>query len=106
MAPVSVQIAHGELIPEQVKLAGSEIKQGADARITLLVVISEGTLVIAEQLGPPIVHAPLPTTAEALVNLEFHCTINADRVDETIRFTIGGRSSGGSGSSTESWISV
>ena len=52
---VRVQNARHELLPQEVEVSAGEVKQRTDVRIVLTVVVAERTLVIALQLGNPVV---------------------------------------------------
>src|SRR6185369_11749023 len=82
---VSVEHARAELTTEQVELTLREVKQRADVRVVLAVVITERTFVVAEQLGNTVVRAHLPVLGERLVDFELHRLVDADRIDETVR---------------------
>src|SRR6267378_3483928 len=86
--PVRVEWPSFELIAEQVEVAFSKVKQRADRRIGLAVVITEVAFVVAVQFRNTPVAEQLPVIRKALVQLDFNAAINVDWIGKTIRHTI------------------
>src|SRR3954463_2781670 len=89
MTNILVQHARSELGAEQVELALSEVKERADVRIALTVVVAERALVVAEQLGYTIVGAQLPVFGERLVHFELHRLVDAYRIGKSVGDAVG-----------------
>src|SRR5882672_10000944 len=72
---IRVQHAGHELLSEQVEIAAGKVKQRADVRIILAVVIAERTFVVAKQLSNTVVRAHLPASRHRLVDFELHSPV-------------------------------
>src|SRR5262249_40666475 len=81
---VGVERADGELVAEQIELAGREVEQRADGRVGLAVVVAEMSLEVAFDFGDAPVGKQLPALREALVQLYFYRPVLADRVREAV----------------------
>src|SRR5580704_9966707 len=88
---VRAEEARRELIAKQAELASGEVKQRADARVRLAVVVAEGALVVAPEVAPLQVHERKPVMTEALVELELDRVITAFRIHEAVGNAVGRR---------------
>src|SRR5262249_57936023 len=86
--PISVAGADGERGAERVDLARREVKQRADGRVGLAVVVAEVPLEVAFEFGDAPVRKQLPTVRESLVQLYFDRAVIADRIGEAVRHAI------------------
>src|SRR5262249_27023732 len=77
--------ADGELVAQQAQNTGGEVKQRADARIGLTVVIAERAFIVSAQIGQTVVETHEPAAAESFVQLELGCLVFALGEGEAIR---------------------
>src|SRR5918912_3709153 len=86
---IRVERADGELVTEQIEIPRRKVKERADAGISLAVVITQVAFVITSQGSEPNVREQLPVIGEALVDFYFDCLVDALRIREAIRDTVG-----------------
>src|ERR1700730_7669258 len=72
---IAAQKSDTLLIGEKTELALGEVKERADARVGLAVVVAERALVITAQLSEAVVHRECPVVAEGLVHFELHSLV-------------------------------
>src|SRR5207248_2414653 len=85
---VGVEPAHRELVTQQAEVALDKVKERANARVALAIVIAEGAFVVPGELRPAVVGAHLPTGAEALVDFKFNRSVDANRFRESVWLTV------------------
>src|SRR5262245_59147229 len=88
VAAVGVERPDGELVAEQVEVAGGEVEQRADARVGLTVVIAQVTLEVAFEFRNTPIARQLPAIGEAFVQLYLHRFVITHRIGETVRLAI------------------
>src|SRR6266567_3346241 len=90
-ATIRVEGTNLELVAEEVEVALGKIKQRADARVGLTVVIAEMAFVVSTQARNAEVAQHLPTIRESLVQLDFDRLVDVDRIGEAVRHAVGPR---------------
>ena len=85
---ISIKWSNLELISKQVEITGSKIKQRADARVSLTVIISKMSFVVSTQARDAPVRKQLPIVRKALVYFYLESFVNVHRVDESIWNTV------------------
>src|SRR5215467_2119385 len=88
---VGVERADGELVAEQIELAGREVEQRADGRVRLAVVVAEVSFEVTSDAGDAPVRQQLPALRESLVKLYFDSAVIADRVGEAVSHAVSAR---------------
>src|SRR5215467_126480 len=88
MPAISIEWSNLELVSEQIEITGGEIKQRADTRIGLTVVISKMPFVVSTQARNAPVRKQLPIVRKALVYFYLQSFVNVDGVDESIWNTV------------------
>src|SRR5947199_10515955 len=88
---VCIERTNRELVTQQVQHAGSEIKQRADAGVSLPVIIAERAFIVSAQISQTVVKPHQPVPAERLVQFKFSSLIIANRIHEAVSNAIGHR---------------
>src|SRR5713226_805227 len=94
MATVRVERTRFELIAKQSERTTRKVKQRADARVGLTIVISEVALEVAGNFRNPPVAEQLPVIREPLVQLDLHGLVLVNWIREAIRNSVRSEVSG------------
>jgi len=95
MAAIGVQEADSELIAKQAQFSRGEIKERANARIGLAIVVAVRTFVVPRQRGPAIVCAQLPALAEILADFNFNRLVGTNWLRGAVRLAVRPETPGG-----------
>ena len=89
MFAIAAQEPDTLLVSEQSECALGEVKERANTRVGLTVVVSKRTLIITAQLSDPVVDGERPAVAEGLVHFELHGLVFALRILVSVRLAVG-----------------
>src|SRR5437899_5694778 len=88
MTAICVERSDTLLLPEQAEFPFGEVKKRTDTRVSLVVIVAEGTLIVAVEAGDPPVGDQGPVVAEALIEFNLHRLINALGILVRIRLSV------------------
>src|SRR5947199_7137240 len=85
---VCIERTNRELVTQQVQHAGSEIKQRADAGVSLSVIIAERAFIVSTQISQTVVKPHQPAVAESFIQFKFSSLVVTDGIGKTIRNSV------------------